>query len=306
MNKIRIPTLLGLSLLMLGIIAGVYLTIRDQNFYIKASPGLTAQNLILTNIDDSQATISWQTSVETPAFITFGQDLVNTQVALDDEDATTPKSRTIHHVTLKNLLPKTTYQYKIITGKYSSEILQVTTASPASEQNGFSPVIGSVLSSNQPVSEGAVYLAISGAVTQSTIVKQGNFVIPISLFRKADLSNTFPLTEGMIAKITIISGKGESSALFKIAASSKPLPPLILGQNLDFTNLDLKIKPASPSAQALNKYDLNDDQLINANDYAIVLKNLGKNAKDAKGNLNGDGIIDQKDLELMLKQSAYE
>lgn len=306
MNKIRIPTLLGLSLLMLGIITGVYLTIRNQNFYIKASPDLIPQNPILTNIDGSQATISWQTSVETPIFIIFGQDLLNTQTALDDKDANTLKSRTIHHITLTNLLPKTTYQYKIIAGKYSSQVYKFTTASPASEQNGFSPVIGSVLNGNQPVSEATVYLAISGAVTQSTIVKQGNFVIPISLLKKADLSDTFPLTEEVIAKITIISNLGESSALFKLVSSSKPLPPLQLGQNLDFTNLDLKIKPASSSAQALNKYDLNNDRQINANDYAIILKNLGRSVKGAKGDLNGDRIIDQKDLELMLKQSVYE
>lgn len=262
MNKIRIPTLLGLSLLFLGIIAGVYLTIKDQNFYTKASLSLTPRNLILTNADDSSIAISWQTSIETPGFITFGQDFVNSQTALDDADTSVPNSHMVHHVTLKNLLPKTTYQYKIIAGKYSSEVLKFTTTSPASEQNGFNPVIGSVLSNNQPVNEAIAYLAISGAVTQSTIVKQGNFVIPISLLRKADFSDTFPLTEGAIAKITIISSKGESSVLFKLAAFMQPLPPVQLGQNLDFTN---------PSTQTLNKYDLNGDGVVNAADYALQL-----------------------------------
>ncbi len=324
-NRLRIPTLLGLSILMLGIAAGVYLVAREQNFYIKASPTLIPQNLNITNIDDSQVAITWQTSAATPVFVTYavasanpnpietGKQTAtfgNQQTALDDRDTNVPNPRITHYVTLKNLLPKTTYQYKIISGKFSSDISKFTTAAPASSQNGFNPVIGSVFDGNKPLDDAVAYLAISKAVTQSAVIKNmGNFVIPLSSIKKSDLSDNFPLEEGTIAKITIISDKGESSALFKVESSAKPLPPLHLGQNLDLTTLTLKAKEASQSGQDLTKhdlYDLNGDGSVNTADYAIVLKNFGKKGTNIKGDLNSDGVVDQKDLSLISKQLIHE
>lgn len=307
-SKLRIPTFLGLSILLLGIASGVYLVAREQNFYTKASPSLTPKNLTLTNNDDSQVTISWQTSTETGAFITYGQS-PNNQTAKDDRDNEGLLPRTIHHVTLKNLLPGIPYEYRIIEGKYTSDILKFTTASPASSQNGFNPVIGSILNGNTPLSDGIVYLAIPNSITQSAIVKSGNFIIPLSTIRKSDLSDIAPLEEGTIAKITIISNYGESSALFKLKSSSKLLPPLRLGQNIDLTSVDLKVKEATQSGLDLNKYDLHKDGRINAADYATILQNMGKSPKDKKSgstltgsDLNGDGVIDQKDLDLMVQK----
>ena len=54
-----------------------------------------------------------------------------------------------------------------------------------------------------------------------------------------------------------------------------------------------------PSASSLTKYDLNGDGKINAADNAIILLNFGKNPKDKKADINEDGMVDQKDLELM-------
>ena len=198
-NKFRIPTLLGLGVLLIGISAGVYLVVRQQNFFAKASPDLAAQDITLTNISDNQVTISWQTQVETPAFIMYGQTLTD-QTALDDRDSNSPKPYTIHHITVKNLQPKTTYQYKIVAGKYASTPSSFTTTSPASIQNGFNPVIGSVLSGGQPLDKGVVYLSISGSTIQSAVIKNfGNFVIPLSFIRKTDMSIIFAIQKKRIS-----------------------------------------------------------------------------------------------------------
>lgn len=302
LNKLRIPTLLGLGVLLIGISAGVYLVARQQIFFAKASPNLAAQNITLTNISDSQITISWQTQVETPAFIVYGQTSTD-QTVLDDRDTNAPQPHILHHITVKNLLPKTTYQYKIVSGKLTSGVSNFTTASPASAQNGFSPVIGSVLKNNQSLEDGIAYLSIQGAATQSAPIKNsGNFVIPLSFVRKSDLSDTLPLESGTKAKITIISDKGESSVLLKLQLSAKPLPPLHMGQNLDLTTLDLESRISTKSSENLIKFDLNNDGLINASDYAIILKNFGKKQFDKNADLNKDGVVNQKDLELFFKE----
>ncbi len=294
-NQFKIPTLLGLGIIFFGIGAGIFLVLRNQSFISQASPNLTPQNITLTNIEDSSITISWQTQQPVASFITFGQESLKEQTVLDDRDnnspAGGPKPQTIHYVTLKNLLPKTTYQFQIVTGKIVSDTNKFTTASPLSSQTEFRPIIGSVRSKDKPLDEGIVYLSIADATTQSALIKSsGNFLIPISQIRKADFSDSFPLSDDTTAKLTVISDEGSTSALFKLKTLNEPLPPLILGQNIDLTT------------EVIPQYDLNADGKSNAADNAIVLQNLGKNPKNKKADLNNDGVVDQKDLDLMSKQ----
>lgn len=283
-NKFKIPTLLGLGIIILGIIIGIFIIIREQIFITRATPDITPKNIVLSNIEDLSLTVSWQTPTEVASFLSFGPT-GNEQIAIDDRDGNTPQARALHYVTLKNLQPNTTYKYRIISGKLKSEISEVTTASPPTAQNGQKPVIGSVLEENEPLNEGIAYLSVSGAVTQSALIKNsGNFLIPLSFARKTDLSDVFNPVGNETAKVTVMSGKGEVSAIFNLQ-SFQLLPPLKIGQNVDLT---------VPQDNQGKKFDLNKDGLINASDYALVLKN--------KADLNGDGTFDQKDLGLIQKQ----
>ena len=298
LNKFKIPTLLGLFIILFGIGAAVSLTLRDQIFISKASPDEKAQNIVVSNISDSSVNISWQTSQSSASFVTFGINSPNEETVLDDRDSESPKAHIMHYVTLKNLLPKTSYLYKIVSGRVSSEVGKFTTSSPISSQMGYRPIIGTVLDGDKPLDEGIVYLSIAGAITESSQVKDsGNFLIPISQIRKSDLSDIFTLSEETTVKLTVISPKGESNALFKLKDAYDKLPPIKLGENLEIT----------PTPSPIISYDLNDDGKINATDNAILLQNFGNPSassglKNKKADLNSDGVIDQKDLDLMSKQ----
>ena len=308
-NKFKIPTLLGLSLIFLGIISGLYLVLREQVFLSQAAPNLAPQNIAITNITDDSVVISWQTNTATNSFITYGQKNPGEQTVLDDRDGSPPaggpKPHLIHYVTLKNLLPSTNYLFKITSGKLTSEVMKFDTASPLINQAGFTPIIGSVMDGNNPLNDGAVYLSIQDAAVQSSLIKAGgNFLIPISQIRKTDLSDVFPLTEETIAKLTINSDKGSASILFKIQTNSYPLPPIKLGQDLDLTVLTET--PLSLTVKDLDKYDLNNDRKINSADYAILTSCFDKrpnttlpgNRSCAKADINTDGVVNQKDLDL--------
>lgn len=294
MNKFKIPTLLGLSIIFIGIIAGVILVLREQIFISQASPAVNIQDILISNISDTEIVISWQTSAASPAFVTLGQANPHETTALDDRDTQTPTARLLHYVTIKNLLPKTTYQYKIISGKTQSAISQFTTAAPLDHQAGFRPIIGTVLDKDQPLDEGVIFLSIADATTQSALVKSGNFLIPLSQIRKSDLSDIFPLSQDSLAKLTVVSAKGQANVLFKLNSPSA-LPPIKLGENIELTSI-------------VEIYDLNSDGKVNAADNAIILQNFGllreasKKPKDKRADLNGDGKVDQKDLDLMAKQ----
>lgn len=301
--RFKIPTFLGLGIIIFGIAAGVYLTLREQNLISEASPNVTPQNITVSNISDDSVTISWQTLKSVSSYIKYGQRFSDEQTILDDRDTNTPKPHPIHYVTIKKLHPKTEYQFKIISGRNSSDVSRFKTAAPLSNQTGFGPIIGSVLDGDKPLSESIAYLSISDAPIQSALIQtEGNFLIPLSQLRKSDFSDAYPLSEGLTPKVTIVSEKGTATMLFKLSLSTPPLPPMKLGQDQDITTRPLQTPEPTPTVSEIKTYDLNGDGKINANDNAIVLQNFGKNPKNKKADLNSDGVVDQKDLDLMSKQ----
>lgn len=295
LNRFKIPTLLGLGIILTGIAGGVLLVLKEQGLTLQAAPTATAENIILTNVTEDSAAVSWQTDKSVSSFLTYGQNDVSENTVLDDRDTKTPQMRLNHYVTLKNLLPQIVYQFKIFTGKQASETQEFTTATEVSNQNSLPPVIGSILDGDQPLNEGVVYLSMAGAIPQSTLIKtEGNFIIPLAGLALLDKETS--------VKLTVISDQGEASLSFYLKDASNPLPPLRIGQALDLRDLREPIPTPPVSEDGLNKFDLNGDGQINAADNAIVLKNFGKNPKEKKADLNGDGIVDQKDLDLMAKQ----
>lgn len=290
----RIPTLLGLAVLILGTIAGVYLVLQNQTITTKASPQQSPRNIVISNIEASSVTITWQTSTKLPGYVIFGQNSLEKTV-LDDRDNGQLTPRATHHVTLKNLSPQTVYKFKIVSGRVSSQQLNFTTASSDQTQNGLKPVIGSVLDGDKPLGDGVAYLRIPGVVPQSALVKNfGNFIIPVNLARTEDLSTVFSPIDNMEAKLTVVGKDG------RVAESTFILTKPEVGLLRMEQNLDLTI----PSSLGIStsKFDLNGDGLVNSSDYAIILKNFGKSPQNKKADLNSDGVVDQKDVELILKE----
>lgn len=301
LNKLKIPTLLGLTIIILGMGAGVVLVLQNQptSILTKAGADEVPKNIEVTNIEDESVTISWQTTAKVPGFITFGITSADEQTMLDDRDSNTPQPRNTHHVTLKKLSPQTTYQYKIFSGKYSSNQEQITTPSTVSSFNNLNPVISSVLQEGTSTLDGMAYLSISGAKTLSAPIKgHGNFIIPTLKMRTDDLQTIFMPEKDMIAKITVISDSGQATAIFKIDNINQPIGPLKIGQNLDLTITTPTPTPISD----LNIYDLDDNGVVNASDHATILNNFGRNPKNKKADINKDGIVNQKDLDLMSQE----
>lgn len=296
-SKFRIPTILGLGVILAGIIFGVILVIRDQNFIFlsKASPDKTPKDIILTNIEDSQATITFKTDAGLAAFLTYGISSYDEKNALDDRDNKLPNSHKFHYFTIKDLKADTAYKYQITSGGIKNDILKFETVSKINNQNNFPPVIGSALLDNQPVTDGIAYLQISNNPTQSALIKDGNFLIPIT---------SLNITDQAVGKVTIKSSAGEANILFNIKSSDNLLPKIKIGENVDLT--ENPTPSPTPTEDDLKKYDLNDDGKINAADNAIILQNFGKNPKNIRADLNGDGVVDQKDLDLMAQKINQE
>ncbi len=297
--QLKIPTILGLALIILGTASGVYLSLQNQNPLTQASAETIPKNIKITNIEDDQTSISWTTDTLSSGFVSFGTKETD-QTALDDRDENTPSPRLQHHVSLKNLIPQTDYQFKIVSGE-TSEISSFSTAPDLKTQNGLLPVIGTVLDGENPLADGLIYLEIPGAFLQSTIVKQfSSFLIPLNQVRTSDLSDVFTSLNNEIAKLTVIASDGrQTKATFRLDQLGKPIGPLLVGQDLDLTSISIAPSPLPSSG---SKFDLNGDGLMNASDYSEVVNNLGKNPKNKQADLNSDGIVDQKDIKLIQAQ----
>lgn len=299
----KIPTALGLSVIILGLASGIFLLTQKEPLFwqTKAAPTLEPKNLNVVNISDTQASIYWQGDEPASAFIQAGLTPALGVTYKDERDIQKPEKYSLHLITLTNLQPNSVYYYKIYQDSRvypPGEPLTFKTANPLNP-SAVPPLVGTVLdtSGQQQVPEALVTLDIPGAQPLATVTKiMGNFVLPISGLRQASLTQSYnPSASTLQAKLTILSNHTTSTIILPWPPNTTSLPPVTLGQNLDLSTL-----PVSPTPQAL-KYDLNGDMVINSLDISLIMKNIGKNPFDPKADLNGDGVVNQKDLEAINK-----
>jgi len=305
-TKFKMPTLLGIGIIILGLGAGVVLVLQNQTLTTQASPAQEPQNITVADIDDQSVAASWQTGSLATGFVTYGQNSPSEQTALDVHDTTTTTARVDHFVKITKLAPKTTYQFKIVSGKLSSAVQKFTTAASVTTQNPLPPIIGSVLDGDKSITSGIAYLTIPGASLQSAPISTlGSFTLPLARVYTNDLSDILPLSENSVVTLRVVSGSSQATANFTLGVAKNPLSPIKLGENVVLAAPTSTLKPDKD----LIKYDLNGDNYINAADYSEVVNNFGKNPKNEqssashqKADLNGDGLVDRKDLDLMAQK----
>jgi hypothetical protein len=245
MKKIlRLPTILGLLLVLGAIAGGVVLIKQGPTLFLKASPALTPNQLKVTNIGESSFTVSWLTDQATSSFIKYGADNNLTFTAADDRDQLSGKTSefSTHHITAKNLKPSTNYFFKIGSGgkifDNNGQPYQLTTA-PASK--GSPPpndvAYGTVVDQNSnPVEGTIIYLSLANANPASTLTKSsGSWVIPLNLVRSADLSSWASYDkDASIEEIFVQAGSLGTATVVATTKNDSPMPKIILGQNFDF------------------------------------------------------------------------
>lgn len=303
-SKVRIPTLLGLGVLLVGLAVGVFFTTQKSPLFwgTKAAPSILPQKITLANLSATSASIYWQTNEKSSCFLQTGTTTSLGTTFRDDRDREAPKPYRLHFVTLSNLSPNTIYFYKISCNSTFYPLgtpLSFKTLAPIPSSN-LSPIIGTVVDKNfQAVEETLVVLDIPGAQSLATITKfGGNFLLPFPWLYNNDLTQSFSFPESSMSAILTIFNQEKSSRInCLLPQKEQVLPLIILGQDLD-----LLPKPATPAASL--KYDLNSDGVVNSLDLSIVYKNFGplrseasKNPKQKKADLNNDGVVDKKDVE---------
>lgn len=258
MKKSKIPTLIGIGLLVLGLSAAVFLVRNKQIFRLGASSDEVPKDVRISNISDSSFTVSWTTNKETVGFIVWGD--TDKKVDRIEED-TIGTSGLTHYVTVRSLSAQTNYFFKInsngVEYDNNSSMWQVATGPTLPESGSATRVSGSVLTATGETSSNTlVYLTIGGGNLLSTVTSQnGSWLISLSSLRTQNLKNYFVVNElDTLLEISANAGLGNVSSAQIYLQSANPIPAMILGQVHDFKNL----KQASDESLPLADINLPD------------------------------------------------
>lgn len=239
----KIPTILGLAIVALGLAASIFLVDRSQNIFLKADANLTPGRVRISNQNDTSLTISWFTSESTVGFVKYGtQPKKLDGEAQDERDQNGEQAvHFSHYVTLTDLQPETTYYFEIYANNKSHDDNgqpYQTLTGPSLGQNSIvnDLAFGTVFDIQQKPAEGAiVYLNMSGASLQSTLVTSaGNWAIPLQNLRSANLSQWREYDPQKEEIEIFIQDREQTASAATNTANDSPVPPISLGKNFDF------------------------------------------------------------------------
>lgn len=264
MTEHRIPTILGLLLLVTGVAVGVILVQQQQIFRLGASPEITPKNVRVTNITEGGFTVSWVTEAATVGFVLFGERGELSQTAQDDQDVEKqPIPRVTHHFTLSGLAPTTSYSFKIGSGKQTFD----SSGKPWEQTTGsrLPPRVADIISgtvatpTGTPVGGAIVYVTFATAQPLSVVTNQeGRWSLTISNARTSKLSSYAIYDKGTVLSLFVQGGAGQVSSAQVTVANARPTPPMMLGQTHDFRKTapqqdttsprsTIQLPPSSPS-----------------------------------------------------------
>lgn len=241
-NK-RIPTLVVLTLFVIGAFLLSWFVDKGIIFQSKASLAYQPEKVRISNVTDSSFTISYITEDKVLGTISYGKDQTLSQIAFDDRDKqdTSPKPYNVHSITIRNLEPSTHYFFSINSG--NSNFLRenlpfdISTGPRLQETSSSSKVLTGTISFPQETTEteAVIYITASSTQTLSTLVKQnGSYEIPVSNMRNDNLSSYVDVSPNTSLHMLIVNNSLQSNVTL-FANTTIAVPTILFSKNYDFT-----------------------------------------------------------------------
>ena len=251
-KKSKIPTIIGIVILLAGTFAGVFFLRMNQVFRIGASVTITPKDIRTSNLSDASATISWTSEGATTDFISWGETQGNLNKI--EEEGNTDQKFFTHSITLTGLKGDTTYFYKINSEGTNFDNngipWQFTTGEVLPINQSSNPISGSVITaSGQPSKRALVYVTIDGYLLSTLTSDAGNFVLQLGNARTSDLKNSAQIDKAQtVLNVSVQAESGDSASAQIFPQSANPIPPLVLGQVQDYRSLQPVGEGQNPSA----------------------------------------------------------
>lgn len=240
----KIPTIIALLILIIGIGGGIYLVENRTKIDPQAQTSNEPLLMKITNLNDTFFSIIWLTKEKVTGSVISGESIkeVN-QIAFDDRDSDNQaKPYQTHSITLRNLKPKTTYYFKILSGgktfQAQDQPYTVVTAPKINNTNQLEPAYGQILTAQNTPSEGTlVILTLPDALPLSTLTKpSGNWLIALNTARDMNMDSF--KTNGIVNETVIVySSFDEQAQATTDTNNDSPVPPITLGKTYNFEGL---------------------------------------------------------------------
>ncbi|MCL5438673.1 MAG: Ig-like domain-containing protein [Patescibacteria group bacterium] len=283
----RIPTLLGLFLIIIGITVTSILVKNGTIFVSKASPTNTPKNVRITNVSEISFTVSYETDASVLGSISYGETSNLGSTALDtrDQQSGNVAAYKLHYFMVRGLKPSAKYFFNIVSGQDTFQnnetLFEITIApnieaSPSAQQ----PIVGKVImpDGTNP-QEAIVYITIPKAQTTSTIVKgDGSYIIPLNALRTDDLKSFFPISKDTKLQMLAIGPSARSNVKL-FANQINVVPTITLSKDYDFTtgNSPINVSEEESSASAnVNFPAFSANQVSNKNAEILTPKDEEK------------------------------
>ena len=234
----KIPTILGLVILIGGVFVGVFLTNKNTNFISKASGDCSPINPQITNITDNSVSVSFLTESSCLSSLVINNQTIENTATLGDN-----KKSKIHYFDIDNLEDSSEYEYYFINdGKnYKQSSYKLKTAT---NPNGLIPssnlAWGRVYTSDlKAASKVMVFVNIPGASPLSALVtSSGNWNISLTNSFNESKTNRFTPTANTSEEIIVIDQEKGRTQISANTSQNNPTPDIILGQN-QFSSLPI-------------------------------------------------------------------
>ncbi|KKT50617.1 MAG: Large repetitive protein [Candidatus Collierbacteria bacterium GW2011_GWB1_44_197] len=240
----RIPTLLGVFILIAGLVAGVILVNKKTGFESKAGPSESPKNLKISNLSATTFSVSWSTDIPLTGLIKFSEDPVKITTPggdVRDQISGTSQSYNNHTVNISGLSASKTYYFLVVSGSGTfddnGKPFQVRTATQAiapPEDIIFGKV---VRDTGDPVNGGIVFLEAEGGQTLSTITQtDGTWRLNLANSRDKDGKILTYDPEKTLLSIFVQAGNTGTATALTDTSKDQPVPDIVMGKNQSFVD----------------------------------------------------------------------
>ncbi|MFA6518959.1 MAG: hypothetical protein WCV93_04930 [Candidatus Shapirobacteria bacterium] len=260
-----IPTIVGIIILFLGLVAGVYLSGKVNFFSPKASSDCSPNNLQVTNLTHNSFDISFVTDIDCSA-----QVVADGRNFFDVRQSQTKITRKTHYFRISNIKSEQNYNFAVTSGgqDYSLDSYQVKTGKTPSGQLPSSNLAwGKVLENDGSPSQDAIlYFNLSGASPLSAFVgNDGRWNISLAFSLSTDRQSWFKPQADVSEEIIVMSANYPPTVVNSNTSRNDPVPDIILGKNQDISPImSPTIAPSrppslNPTSSTISSRDLTID-----------------------------------------------
>lgn len=255
----RIPTALGLLLLVGGLITGILLVGQRQGLGTKAGPTSQPKEVKISNRASGGYTVSWITDVPVTGFIKYSDNPSNLTLPagdIRDQIAGSTSQYVVHYVDITGLSPDKTYYFEIGSGTQTyndaGKPYQVRTAPEitAPTEDVVSGKIVTATGAN--VSGAVVYVEINNAEPLATLSKtDGTWRLALSNARNKNGDFVAYSKTDETVTIFVQAGTAGTATAMTNTAMANPVPEITLGKTHNFTTGEVAlITDASSESQS--------------------------------------------------------